>query len=198
MQRREFILKLTRAMMMFGAPSNRLQAQIQATARVLDVEMSCMYLPDVVLLSFDDDATGTSHIRLIRQGSALDLDKLGDAYLLYWKVRGRVVGVCMGGTDIDVLWVQVIHDELSVSEAATELDKLMRKKQVYNWWQLVLIGGMCSSSICTVSFSGSFVDALIVFPLGALLVGIQLLSMRNELYSNVFECAGCYLLPSVH
>ena len=157
--------------------------------------MSCMYLPDVVLLSFDNDTMGTSHIRLRRQGSALDLDKLGDAYLLYWKVHGQVVGVCMGGTDIDVLWVQVIHDELSVSEVAMELDELMCKKQ---WWQLVLIGGMCSSSICTVSFSRSFVDTLIVFLLGVLLVGIQLLSVRNELYLNVFECAGCYLLPSIH
>jgi Uncharacterized conserved protein len=96
----------------------------------------------------------------------------------------------MGGRYIDVL-EQVIHDELSVSEAATDLDKLMRKKPMYSWWQLVLVGGMCSSSICTVSFSGSFLDALIVFPLGALLVGIQLLSVRNELYSNVFECV-CY------
>lgn len=82
---------------------------------------------------------------------------------------------------------QVIHDEISVSEASAELDMLMRKKPVYNWWQLVLIGGMCSAAICTVSFNGSFIDALVSFPLGALLVAIQLLSVRNELYSNVFE-----------
>lgn len=63
----------------------------------------------------------------------------------------------------------------------------MRRPQMYNWWQLIIIGGMCSTSICTVSFGGSFIDALIVFPFGALLVVIQLLSVRNELYSNVFE-----------
>lgn len=63
----------------------------------------------------------------------------------------------------------------------------MRKKPMYNWIQLVLIGGMCSASICSVSFKGSFIDSLISFPLGGLLVGIQLLSARNELYSNVFE-----------
>lgn len=63
----------------------------------------------------------------------------------------------------------------------------MRKPQIYNWWQLILIGGMCSASICTIAFSGSFIDALAAFPLGALLIGIQLLSVRNELYSNVFE-----------
>ncbi|KAF7358538.1 DUF1212-domain-containing protein [Mycena venus] len=165
-QRQEFILKLTRALMMFGGPSHRLQAQIQSTGRVLDIQVNCMYLPDVVLISFDDSSTGTSNLKFIRQGSSLSLGKLNEVYELYWSV---------------------IHDEQSVSEASSTLDALMRKKQEYSWWQLVLMGGMCSASICSVGFNGSFIDSLIVFPLGALLVAIQLLSIRNELYSNIFE-----------
>lgn len=73
-------------MMMFGGPSHRLQAQIQATAKVLDMELSCLYLPDVMLISFDDTATGTSSIKFIRQGSAIDIGKLQEAHELYWKV----------------------------------------------------------------------------------------------------------------
>ncbi|KAF7341922.1 DUF1212-domain-containing protein [Mycena sanguinolenta] len=165
-QRQEFILKLARALMMFGGPSHRLQSQIQSTGRVLDIQVNCMYLPDVVLISFDDSSTGTSNLKFIRQGSSLNLGKLKAVYELYWSV---------------------IHDEQSVSEASTTLDALMRKKQEYSWWQLVLTGGMCSTAICSVGFNGSFIDSLIAFPLGALLVGIQLLSIRNELYSNVFE-----------
>ena len=84
--RQEFILKLARAMMMFGGPSHRLQAQIKATAKVLDIELSCLYLPDVMLISFDDAATGTSSIKFIRQGSALDIGKLQEAHELYWRV----------------------------------------------------------------------------------------------------------------
>ncbi|KAJ7058039.1 DUF1212-domain-containing protein [Mycena amicta] len=165
-QRQEFILKLTRSLMMFGGPSHRLQTQIQATGRVLDIHVNCMYLPDVVLISFDDSSTGTSNLKFIRQGSSLNLGKLIEVYELYWNV---------------------IHDELAVSEASAALDTLMRKKQEYSWWQLILTGGMCSASICSVSFNGSFIDSLISFPLGAVLVAIQLLSVRNELYSNVFE-----------
>ncbi|KAF7297301.1 hypothetical protein MIND_00963300 [Mycena indigotica] len=165
-QRQEFILKLTRALMMFGAPSHRLQTQIQQTGRVLDIQVNCMYLPDVVLISFDDSSTGTSNLKFIRQGSSLNLAKLIEVYELYWSV---------------------IHDELSVSEASASLDTLMRRKQEYSWWQLVLTGGMCSAMICSVGFNGSFLDSLIVFPMGAFLVAIQLLSVRNELYSNVFE-----------
>ncbi|KAK7053318.1 pheromone-regulated protein prm10 [Paramarasmius palmivorus] len=165
-QRQEFILKLARVMMMFGAPAHRLQSQIKATARVLEIELSCMYLPDVMLISFDDSHTGTSQVKFLRQSSALDLAKLSDAYTIYW---------------------QVIHDEISVSHASQALDELMRKPQLYNWWQSMLIGGFCSAAICSVSFAGSFIDCVAVFPLGMLLVAIQILSVRNELYSNVFE-----------
>ena len=75
-----------------------------------------------------------------------------------------------------------------MNDASVELDDLMRKPPFYNNWQLIFFGGMCSASICSVSFSGSFIDSLISFPLGCLLIIIQLFSARNELYSNIFEC----------
>ncbi|KAF8553122.1 DUF1212-domain-containing protein [Imleria badia] len=173
LQRQEFIMKLARAMMMFGGPSHRLASQIQSTGRVLDLELSCMYLPDVMLISFEDSATGTSNVKFIRQGSALDLEKLGEAHSLYWNV---------------------IHDTMSVSAASAALDVLMRKEPLYNFIQLTIVGGMCSASICSVAFSGSFIDCLASAPLGALLVAIQLIGVRNELYVNVFEITIATLL----
>ena len=68
-----------------------------------------------------------------------------------------------------------------------QLDDLMRKPPLYNKWQLIFFGGMCSASICSVSFSGSFIDCLISFPLGCILIVIQLFAAKHELYSNVFE-----------
>jgi uncharacterized membrane protein YjjP (DUF1212 family) len=79
-------MKFCRAMMMFGGPSHRLQSQIMSTAKVLDIDCSCIYLPDVLILSFDDNSTSTSSVKFIRQGSSLDLQKLDDAYILYRKV----------------------------------------------------------------------------------------------------------------
>lgn len=184
-QRQEFILKMTRAFMMFGAPSHRLQAQIQATASVLDITLSCMYLPDVVLISFEDPATGTSQLKFMRQASTLDLSKVEDAYKIYSQVSFSChLSILARNSPAEQ---QVIHDQLSVSEASILMDDLMRKKEVYNWWQLMIIGGFCSAAICTVSFNGSFLDCVVVFPLGAILVGIQLLSVKHALYSNVFE-----------
>lgn len=82
---------------------------------------------------------------------------------------------------------QVIHDDISVKDASMALDNLMRKAPLYKPWQLIIIGGFCSSAICSVSFNGSFIDSLVSFPLGCLLIVIQLFSARNELYSNIFE-----------
>lgn len=166
LQRQEFILKLTRSLMMFGAPSHRLEAQIQSTARVLDIQVSCMYLPSVMLLSFGDSATHTSETKFLKQGADLDLGKLLAAHLLYWDVT---------------------HDAKGVTEASASLDVLMRKKKIYRGWETVVIGGLCSAFITPVSFQGSFVDACVAFPLGGLLVFIQNLASKNELYSNVFE-----------
>jgi len=63
-----------------------LQSQIQGAGHVLDVELSLLYLPDVALIGFNDSSTGTSHIKLIRQGSTLDIGKQTDAFHLYWQV----------------------------------------------------------------------------------------------------------------
>ncbi|KAI0247757.1 hypothetical protein BJV78DRAFT_1243036 [Lactifluus subvellereus] len=171
--RQTFILKLARALMMFGGPTHRLQAQMQSTAHVLEISLSCLYLPDVMLIAFDDDVTSTSNVKLIRQGSALDLGKVQDANEIYWRV---------------------IHDDMSVTDASAALDTLMLSKPLYSPWQLAFFGGMASASICSVSFNGSLIDSLISFPLGALLVAVQMLSVRNELYSNVFEITIATLL----
>mgnify|MGYP001252668171 FL=1 len=79
-------------MMMFGGPSHRLQSQIQSAARVLDIKLSFLYLPDFAMISFEDPASATSHIKLIRQPSALNIAKLTEAYQLYWEVRQASLG----------------------------------------------------------------------------------------------------------
>lgn len=40
----------------------------------------------------------------------------------------------------------------------------------------------------------SFIDALVAMPLGMLLVAIQMLSARNDMFSNVFEIAVATLI----
>ncbi|WWC70782.1 uncharacterized protein I206_104734 [Kwoniella pini CBS 10737] len=166
--RQQFLMKLARALMMFGSPSHRLETQIQATAKVLEINAQVVYMPGTMLISFGDDATHTSETKFLKQATGLDLGKLLATHHLYWNV---------------------VHDKMSVEQASKDLDVLMTTPVYYNWWQSLLIGAMCSAFITVISFYGSFVDALMAMPLGALLVGVQMLAARNDMFSNVFEIA---------
>jgi hypothetical protein len=77
--------------MMFGSPSHRLETQIQATARVLELNASVVYLPGIMLISFGDDATHTSETKFLKQATGLDLGKLLATHKLYWNVRQLLI-----------------------------------------------------------------------------------------------------------
>ncbi|CAD6884752.1 unnamed protein product [Tilletia controversa] len=173
LQRQEFLLKLARALMMFGAPTHKLESQIQHTARVLEINCRIIYLPNLMLLSFGDDTTRTSETKFIKQTAGLDLTKLTDMHDVYWAV---------------------VRDKISVTEASEQLDELMRRKPLIPRIPTILIGGFCSAFICVggMGFNGSFVDALAAFPLGMFLVYCQGI-ITTELYSNVFEIVFCVL-----
>lgn len=70
----------------FGSPSHRLETQIQATAKVLEINAQVVYLPGTMLISFGDDATHTSETKFLKQATGLDLGKLLATHHLYWNV----------------------------------------------------------------------------------------------------------------
>ncbi|KIR68544.1 hypothetical protein I314_00965 [Cryptococcus bacillisporus CA1873] len=176
LNRQQFLLKLARALMMFGSPSHRLETQIQATAKVLEINCQVVYLPGTMLVSFGDDATHTSETKFLKQSTGLDLGKLQATHHLYWNV---------------------VHDKMSVDQASKDLDVLMTTPVYYTWWQTLIIGAFCSAFITVLSFYGSFVDALMSVVLGATLVGVQMLAARNDMFSNVFEIAIATLISFV-
>jgi uncharacterized membrane protein YjjP (DUF1212 family) len=51
-QRRSFILVLSKALLQFQAPSHRVENQLSAAARVLDVPAEFLHLPSLVIVSF--------------------------------------------------------------------------------------------------------------------------------------------------
>ncbi|GAA6013508.1 hypothetical protein JCM10207_008874 [Rhodosporidiobolus poonsookiae] len=171
LERQDFILKLSRAFMMFGAPSHRLEAQIQATARVLELpHCTAMYLPGLMLVNFADPATYTSDIKFLKQPSGLDFGKLKSTYSIYSKV---------------------IRDKLSVNDASQRLDELMTSPGKYSLWQNVLLGGLAGAFIMPSAFYASFIDCLAAIPLGALVVLAQVFLARNDLGMPLFEIVVC-------
>ncbi|CED84924.1 Domain of unknown function DUF3815 [Phaffia rhodozyma] len=164
--KQNFLMKLMRALMMFGAPSHRLEAQMLATARILEISCQLVYIPSIMLISFEDPLTKSSQSKFLKQANGLDLGKLLSAHMIYWNV---------------------VHDKIGVDDASAALDVLMTSKPTYTLWQNLLIGGLASAFILPSAFYGSFIDCLVTIPLGMLLVFVQVIVCRNDLYASLFE-----------
>ncbi|KAM5350531.1 hypothetical protein ACJ41O_007036 [Fusarium nematophilum] len=174
LSRQEYIIKLCRALMLFGAPTHRLEEYLSMTARVLEIDGQFLYLPGCMIISFDDKSTHTTEVRIVRTAQGIDLGKLKDVHLIY---------------------KEVMHDVIGVEEATTKLDTLMKRKDKFHAWFRVLIFGFTSVTAAPFSFGARLIDLPLIFAFGALVGLLQLIVAPNSaLYSNVFEVSATVLV----
>jgi uncharacterized membrane protein YjjP (DUF1212 family) len=165
--RQRYLMALCRALMRFGAPSHRLEEYMQMTARVLDIHAQFLYLPGTMIMSFDDLATRTTEVKLVRVPQGVDLARLEDTQDIY---------------------KNVVHEKVTVDEAISLLEDVMGRPPKYPTWLVVLCYGFASASVGPFAFEARPIDMPIIFLLGCLLGLLQLVfSPRSSLYSNVFE-----------
>ncbi|KAG9084638.1 hypothetical protein FRC07_013584, partial [Ceratobasidium sp. 392] len=175
--RQKFILRLAKALMTYGAPSHRIESQLVATARVLEVDASFVHLPSIIIASFGDAASHHSETHFVKSGGGLDLGKLHTTHTIYRKV---------------------VHDEIGAKDGALELAKLMRQKPIYGLRIRCILALLCSAIICPVGFGGSFVDMWISGAAGMVLCWLQLYAAsKSALYSDVFEISAAMLVSFV-
>lgn len=143
------------------------------TARVLEIDGQFLYIPGCMIISFDDASTHTTEVKLVKTAQGVDLGKLADTHQIY---------------------KEVVHDVIGVEEAIQRLDEVMKKKQKFPVWLLIIMHGFASATVGPFAFSARPIDMPIAFLLGCLLGILQLvLSPRSELYSNVFEISAAVL-----
>jgi hypothetical protein len=56
-KRQQYIVRMCRALMLFGAPTHRLEEYLAATAKVLEINSQFLYIPGCMIISFDDVLT---------------------------------------------------------------------------------------------------------------------------------------------
>ncbi|KAF3921985.1 hypothetical protein ABW20_dc0104521 [Dactylellina cionopaga] len=169
LQRQKYILKLCRALMLFGAPSHRIEDFLQITSSVLAVDASFIYLPGTVVVSFQDLQTHTSDVQVVKCGTSLDLGKLQYVHVIY---------------------KEVLHDVISVETATEKLEKLIRKRPLRNVWFKVLLYGGASASIAPL-FNARVKDLPFAFLLGLVVALMGLvINPKNEAFANCFEILG--------
>ncbi|CAD6887895.1 unnamed protein product [Tilletia controversa] len=176
-ERQKFILKLAKALMLFGAPSHRIESQLNATANVLEVDAQFIHFPGIVIASFGDIDKRTSETHFVKSSSALVLGQLHNVHIIYR---------------------QVVHDEISVSEGAAKLMALLKEKPCYKVWQRIVIAGLLCWIISPLSFGGSFIDAFVSSAYGIGLTFLQLhVARKNAMYSNIFEISVAIIISFI-
>ncbi|GAB7350324.1 hypothetical protein MBLNU459_g0957t1 [Dothideomycetes sp. NU459] len=165
--RQRYLLKLCKALMIYGAPTHRLEEYMKMSARVLEIEAQFLYIPGSMIISFDDNATHTTEVKLVRVTQGLDLGKLRDTHEVY---------------------KDVVHDRVGVEEATQRLVEVMKKPQKHGKWTLIPVYGLASASVGPFAFGARPIDLPFCFVLGCILGVLQLIvSPASELYANVFE-----------
>jgi uncharacterized membrane protein YjjP (DUF1212 family) len=165
--RHRYLLKLCRALMMYGAPTHRLEEYMIMSARVLEIEGQFLYIPSCMIISFDDSATHTTEVKVVRVPQGIDLGRLRDVHNIY---------------------KDVVHDQIGVEDATKRLDEVMARQPKFNVWFRVFLYGIASACVAPFAFQGRWIDLPFAFCLGCLVGVLQLVfAPNNELYAHVFE-----------
>ncbi|KAK1002023.1 hypothetical protein LTR91_005119 [Friedmanniomyces endolithicus] len=167
--RQKYLLKLCRALMLYGAPTHRLEEYMNMSARVLEIQAQFLYIPGSMIMSFDDPETHTTEVKLVRVTQGLDLGKLRDVHEVY---------------------KEVVHDRIGVDEATSRLNAVLIKPDKHSKWLRIPVYGLAAASVGPFAFGARLIDLPIAFILGCILGLLQLVvAPRSDLYANVFEIA---------
>ncbi|SCU86038.1 LADA_0D11826g1_1 [Lachancea dasiensis] len=167
LQRQRFILRMCRALMLYGAPTHRLEEYMVMTSRVLEIDGQFLYVPGCMVVSFGDATTRTSEVQLVRCAQGLNLWKLHQVHAVYKRV---------------------IHDLMSAEEANVAIDRIMADANLYPVWVCVFLYGFCSAMVTPFAFGGDWINLAVSFIIGSCVGCLQfVVSQRSSLYSNVFE-----------
>ena len=124
--RQRYLLKLCKALMLYGAPTHRLEQYLTMSAKVLGIKGQFLYLPGCMLISFDDFTTHTAEVRFVRTEQFVDLGKMMDIHNVY---------------------KEVVHDMIGVEEAVQRIEAIDDAKPKFNLFWVVPLYGLCSTFV---------------------------------------------------
>lgn len=176
-QRQRFILKLCRALMMYGAPTHRLEDYLKLTARALEVDAQFLYLPGCMIIAFDDKSTHTSDVKIVRVAQGCDIGKLEAVHTTY---------------------KNVLHGASDIHAGIDELEELIESPTLYKLPVVILAYGVAAVAVGPFGFGSSFIDLPIQLGLGLVVGLLQLVvAARSTLYANVFEILATIIVSFV-
>lgn len=176
LQRQKYLIKMCRALMLFGAPTHRLEEYLSMAANVLEITCQFLYIPGCMIISFDDVLTHTAEVKIVRTQQGVNLGKLKDIHDIY---------------------KEVLHDCIGLDDAVAHLDEIIAAKDRFPLWVVILTYGF-ASAVVACFFSARLIDLPPIFVMGTALGFMQLyMAPMSRTYSNVFEIVAAVLLSFV-
>ncbi|KAF2850554.1 DUF1212-domain-containing protein [Plenodomus tracheiphilus IPT5] len=173
LKRQQYIVRMCRALMLFGAPTHRLEEYLATTAKVLEINSQFLYIPGCMIISIDDHLTHTAEVKMVRTAQGVNLGKLKDTHEIY---------------------KEVLHDVIDLDEALARLDTIINAKDRHPVWLTVIMYGLASAAV-SVFFKARLIDMPIILALGCLLGLLQLvIAPLSKTYSTVFEISATILM----
>ncbi|ORZ22726.1 hypothetical protein BCR41DRAFT_380408 [Lobosporangium transversale] len=160
LERQDYILRLAKSMIKYGAPPHRLEDSIDQAARHLELHLQCIYLPNLMIVAFTDYETHTSETHLLKASAGLDMYKCALVHQVH---------------------KMVTHDTTTVGEAIMKLEAIHAQKDI-NSRLLTLLAYACAAfSTTPMFFQGSLADAGVSFLMGG---AVGLLAWLSEIVPN--------------
>ncbi|KAG0372252.1 hypothetical protein BGX24_000493, partial [Mortierella sp. AD032] len=166
LERQDFILRLAKSLIKYGAPSHRLEDAVDHAAKTLEINLQCIYLPNVMIVSFTDYETHTSETHLLKVPAGLDMYKCAMVHQIQ---------------------KMVTHSSMPVEEAIMKLDAINAERDANGRWITVLayaVAGFCTAPMF---FKGNWIDAIISFFMGAAVGLLVWLSEKVPSYAHICD-----------
>jgi len=170
--RQSFLIMMAKALILYGAPSHRIEETCALLARKMDVDASFALLPGLMTISFSDPETHTSDTRHLRCTQGMDMYKLSEVYTIAWGV--------LHGKDIE--------------EANKSLEKVTVQPGYYPVWVTVMAWMTAAAFVAPLAFNGSWLDTLLAGLCGLLVGVLGLVAAKFPIYGNVFEVTSSILV----
>ncbi|GJJ79110.1 hypothetical protein EMPS_11469 [Entomortierella parvispora] len=170
--RQSFLIMVAKALILYGAPSHRIEETCALLARKMDVDASFALLPGLMTISFSDPETHTSDTRHLRCTQGMDMYKLSKVYTI-------AMSVLHGG---------------SIEAANKDLDVVTLEPGYYPVWVTVASWMGAAAFVAPLAFNGSWLDTALAGLCGLIVGLLGVVAAKFPVYGNVFEMTSSILV----
>jgi uncharacterized membrane protein YjjP (DUF1212 family) len=163
---KQYILTLTRALLHFGSPNNRLESYLRLVAHDLGLIGQFLPLPGKVIVTITNPNTESEEPQVVEAEGHCSLSAIEQVHEIAHEVY-------KGGLPKD---------------GVRKLKQLMRARPIYRLWFRCLFAFFCSACFSILEFGGSLVDMPIAGLCSAILLLVKVKMTGHEEESvEVFE-----------